>query len=91
MNRRAGEWPLVVLLTPLLVLILAPFAWLIVSSLKSAGEIVIADPFSLPADLMWRNYVEAWQVGGFGDLIGNSLINLVGVIVLMLAVCAPGG
>ncbi len=85
------ELPIIAALTPILALVLAPFAWLIVSSFKSPREISIADPFDFPEQLMWQNYVEAWQVGGFGDLIGNSLINLVGVIALTLIVCAPGG
>lgn len=91
MIRSRREWPVAAALAPFLALVLAPFAWLIVSSLKSGGEIAVADPFALPKDLMWRNYVEAWQIGGFGDLIWNSLINLVGVIALTLLVCAPGG
>jgi raffinose/stachyose/melibiose transport system permease protein len=91
MSTRTRELPAVMALTPVAVLILAPFVWLIVSSLKTEAEIGMADPFSWPADLMWRNYADAWSIGGFGDLAGNSLMNLVGVVALTLVTCAPAG
>jgi raffinose/stachyose/melibiose transport system permease protein len=75
----------------LFLLILGPFAWLVMSSLKTEGEIGQADPFSLPAAAMWQNYVDAWQIGGFGELLANSLLNLAGVVALTLAICAPAG
>ena len=91
MSERNREWPTVLALAPVLVLILAPFVWLIVSSLKTEAEIGRADPFEWPADLMWRNYQDAWQIGGFGELLGNSFINLIGVVALTLVTCAPAG
>lgn len=91
MTHRSREWPTALLLLPVLLLLLAPFAWLIVSSLKTEAEIGMADPFSWPGDLMWRNYLDAWKIGGFGGLVGNSLINLAGVVALTLVTCAPAG
>lgn len=91
MNRRNREWPIALALAPVLVLVLAPFAWLIVSSLKTEAEIGQGDPFQWPADLMWRNYADAWRIGGFAELVGNSLMNLAGVVALTLATCAPAG
>jgi len=88
---RKREWPFVLALTPLALLILGPFAWLIMSSLKSEAEISRADPFSVPANAMWQNYVDAWQIGGFGTLFVNSLVNVVAVVILTLSVCAPAG
>jgi raffinose/stachyose/melibiose transport system permease protein len=85
------EWPLVLALMPALLIILGPFLWLILSSLKSPAEIATAEPFTFPEKLMWQNYVDAWNIGSFGDLIGNSLINLAGVILLTLLICAPAG
>ncbi|WP_105385447.1 carbohydrate ABC transporter permease [Neorhizobium alkalisoli] len=91
MTMHKREWPTVVALAPVLLLVLAPFAWLIVSSLKSEIEIGQADPLSLPANLMWRNYQDAWQIGGFSELIGNSFLNLAGVVALTLLTCTPAG
>ncbi len=91
MNARNREWPMALALAPVMALILAPFAWLIVSSLKTEAEIGMANPFSWPGNLMWRNYLDAWQIGGFGELVGNSLLNLAGVVALTLLTCAPAG
>jgi raffinose/stachyose/melibiose transport system permease protein len=91
MNQRYREWPIALALVPVLALVLAPFAWLMVSSLKTEAEIGQGDPLQWPADLIWRNYADAWRIGGFGELIGNSLMNLGGVVALTLATCAPAG
>ena len=91
MNALRREWPLYVGLTPITFLIVAPFLWLIVSSLKTEAEIGRGDPFSMPDMLMWQNYADAWNIGGFGDLIGNSLFNVVGVVGLVLVTCIPAG
>jgi raffinose/stachyose/melibiose transport system permease protein len=74
-----------------LAFVLAPFLWLMVASLKTEMEIAGADPFALPRSLMWANFRDAWVIGGFGGLIANSLINVVMVVALTLAVCAPAG
>lgn len=78
------------LVVPLAV-VLAPFFWLLLSSLKSEIEIAGANPFAPPDRLIWSNYADAWQIGGFGTLIVNSLVNVTAVVLLTLAVCAPAG
>jgi raffinose/stachyose/melibiose transport system permease protein len=89
-RRRSGRWRALGLLPPLAFL-LGPFLWLLASSLKTEAEIATADPFSAPDRLMWVNYVDAWQIGSFGELILNSLANVAAVVVLMILVCAPAG
>lgn len=89
-RRRSQRWLALGLLPPL-ALILGPFLWLILSSLKTEPEIATGDPFTAPDTLMWVNYLDAWQIGSFGALIGNSLLNVVAVVLLMLLVCAPAG
>jgi len=91
MSARKPEWPTALALLPAFALILGPFAWLLMSSLKTEAEIGQANPFAPPADLMWQNYLDAWQIGGFGELIANSLINLAAVVALTLITCAPAG
>jgi raffinose/stachyose/melibiose transport system permease protein len=90
-RRKPSELPAVLMLLPVLAVIVGPFLWLIVSSLKTEREIGRGDPFSFPAQLMWQNYIDAWNIGNFGSLIGNSLINVLGVVTLTLVVCAPAG
>ena len=89
-RRRSGRWRALGLLPPLAFL-LGPFLWLLASSLKTEAEIATADPFAAPDRLMWVNYVDAWQIGSFGELILNSLANVAAVVVLMILVCAPAG
>lgn len=85
------EWPTLLAIVPATLIILGPFIWLITSSLKTEAEIGVGNPFALPKNLMWQNYVDAWNVGGFADLIGNSLLNVVAVVTLMLLTCVPAG
>jgi raffinose/stachyose/melibiose transport system permease protein len=85
------ELTMILALAPVIVLVLGPFLWLIASSLKTEAEIGGGDPFALPKSLMWQNYADAWQIGAFGDLIGNSLLNVAGVVALSLIVCVPAG
>lgn len=91
MSRRKSEWPAALALVPILALVLGPFLWLLASSLKSEAEIGQANPFAMPKRAMWQNYIDAWQIGGFGDLLANSLLNLAGVVALTLVTCAPAG
>ncbi len=88
---RAHDYRIAAGLVLPLAFILAPFLWLVISSLKTEAEIAAADPFAFPERLMWENYLAAWKIGGFGDLIANSLINVTGVVLLTVAVCAPAG
>jgi len=90
-RRKPSELPFVLLLLPVAAVIVGPFLWLIVSSLKTEAEIGRGEPFSFPANLMWQNYADAWNIGNFGSLIGNSLINVAGVLALTLLICVPAG
>ncbi|MFU1717854.1 carbohydrate ABC transporter permease, partial [Bacillus amyloliquefaciens] len=80
MSVACKDWRVLALLAPATLVIMAPFLWLITSSLKTEAEIGAGNPFALPNRLMWQNYVDAWNVGGFADLIGNSLMNVAGVV-----------
>ena len=56
-----------------LVFNLAIFAWMLLSSLKSDGE-VFADPWGLPDDWRFDNYSRAWQDSDLGTAVINSLL-----------------
>lgn len=90
-RHKPSELTAVLLLLPVVAVIVGPFLWLIVSSLKTEREIGRGEPFSFPAELMWQNYIDAWTVGNFGSLIGNSLINVAMVLALTLLICVPAG
>lgn len=50
-----------------------PLLWLALSSFKSTNEFRM-NMLGLPQVWTFRNYIEAWRIGEFGKLIGNSVI-----------------
>jgi raffinose/stachyose/melibiose transport system permease protein len=88
--RIAKMLPSAVLILPL-TFVLGPFVWLLISSLKTNAEIATGLPYALPKVWRWTNYLEAWQIGGFGQLMLNSFINAAGVVTLTLLVTVPAG
>ena len=82
---RGGLW-LVLALFSLVTLV--PFAWIVLTSLKSPAEIVANGPIALPSALRWQNYPKAWIGGRFGTYYVNSIVvaaaTIAGVSVLSL-------
>lgn len=78
-----------ILLLVWVVVTLYPTVWVLISSLKSNGEI-LGSPFTLPATPQFQNYLSAWTSFGdkatLGTFIVNSLIVSVISIVLILMV-----
>ncbi|MFF7994265.1 carbohydrate ABC transporter permease [Kitasatospora xanthocidica] len=62
--------------------------WMIATSLRSTEEI-FDDPVGLPAHIQWNNYLRAWQTGGFGPALLNSLTVSIGSAAITVAVAAP--
>ena len=52
---------------------IAPLVWLVISSLKTNGELMGA-PLALPKTLQFQNYKNAFEVSGLGRLFLNSII-----------------
>lgn len=59
------------------VMVIFPFIWMIVTALKTDGEI-IASPWDLPASLQWDNFQRAWTDARIGRFFVNTLIVLAG-------------
>ncbi len=51
-----------------------PLLWMVLSSFKSASEIVTLDLKVLPEDWSWTNYAEAFKTAPFGRFFLNSVI-----------------
>ncbi len=51
-----------------------PLVWLIVTSLRPAGEFASGNSFGLPSSLTLDNYVRAFEMADLGRFILNSLI-----------------
>lgn len=71
------------------VLMVAPFIWMVLTALKSNGEV---SSFSwLPSNFYWSNFGEAFQAAPFLQYFTNSLILTVGETVLTLVFCTMAG
>lgn len=74
-DSRAAErrgLPLHLLLTILSLLMIAPFVWMVLASLKTLPE--VAREAWLPEDAQWGNYAEVFRVIPFLRFLGNSLL-----------------
>jgi ABC-type glycerol-3-phosphate transport system permease component len=79
-TRRAPDEALRYLLLILfLLLFLVPLLWVWLSALKTAQEIG-RNPFGLPSEWRWGNFVEAWNTGRFGHYLGNSAIYCAAIV-----------
>ena len=64
-------------------IVLFPFYWMIISSLKSTMEYRLNVPTFWPREFMFSNYVEAFTTGSLGRLFYNTLI--VGLVSTILS------
>ncbi|WP_370462257.1 carbohydrate ABC transporter permease [Phyllobacterium sp. SYP-B3895] len=60
-----------ILLSPIVVVILFPYAVMTISSLKSATEVLT--PNWWPTELHWQNFPEMWRTSGIAPALANSL------------------
>jgi raffinose/stachyose/melibiose transport system permease protein len=65
----------VTLLVALIVLVqVYPLMWVLLTSLRPAGEFAAGNPFSLPSELTLENYRRAWEMAPLPRFILNSLV-----------------
>jgi ABC-type glycerol-3-phosphate transport system permease component len=60
------------LMTLLSLGMVAPFAWMVLTSLKTLGE--VGDPAWLPKHYLWGNYLEVFSVIPFLRFVANSVV-----------------
>ncbi|MBR5173442.1 MAG: carbohydrate ABC transporter permease, partial [Clostridia bacterium] len=65
------------------VVVLFPFYWMIISSLKTLAEYKLSVPTFWPKEVMWGNYAEAFTAANLGTLFKNTLF--VGVVSTILS------
>ncbi len=63
--------------------VLFPFYWMIISSLKTQSEYMLAVPTLFPREVMWTNYVAAFNTANLGRLFLNTLY--VGIVSTILS------
>ncbi len=64
-------------------IVLFPFYWMIISSLKSLNEYRESVPTFWPRQIIWHNYADAFSTANLGKLFANTLI--VGLISTILS------
>jgi multiple sugar transport system permease protein len=52
---------------------IAPFLWMVVTSLKTRAEVFGSSPLDLPTGAHFDNYLRMWEALPFGLFFGNSL------------------
>ncbi len=65
------------------VIIIFPFYWMLISSVKSISEYRLSVPTLFPREILWSNYVEAFNQASLGRLFMNTLY--VGVVSTLLS------
>ena len=71
------------LLSPLIVLILFPFAVMLITALKPQTEVL--NPTWWPSDVRWRNFIDMWDAAKFGPALVNSLyVSIVSTLLALL-------
>ena len=64
-------------------IIVFPFYWMIISSLKSTVEYRLPVPTLFPKEILWSNYAEAFTAANLGRLFVNTII--VGLVSTILS------
>lgn len=89
-RKRIQVTPLRVVLTIVFVLLAAvvlyPLVWMMISGFKTNAEF-FGDPWGLPGEWRWGNYLQAWEYGVVHYII-NSVAVTVGSIILVTLVSA---
>lgn len=76
-------------LSPLLVLVLFPFALMISTALKPAEEVLLYPPRWIPRHVDWHSFAAMWQAADFGTAVVNSLGISIAATALALSVSVP--
>ncbi len=64
-------------------IVLFPFYWMIISSLKSMDEYYLTVPTIIPKTVVWKNYIDAFSTANIGTLFKNTVF--VGVVSTILS------
>ena len=88
---RPGRIVLHAVLIVLSLLMVAPFVWMVLTSLKSHAEVMSYPPTILPSVWQWVNYPDALAFAPFGTYFRNSLVIAVSHTVINVVLAAMAG
>ena len=89
--RRLPFSPWHLLLIPATIVLIFPFAWLIVTSVQTPAEALHFPPILIPHKLDFGNYPQALQAAPFGRFFLNSAVVAVTTVISNLALCSLAG
>ena len=78
-------------ITSLLIFVLFPFYWMLVTSLKYETDVHTPNPSLLPNRIRWSNYLDIWEVVPMGEYFKNSTIISLGTMVFATVVATLAG
>lgn len=70
---------------------LLSFLWVGAMSFKSSAEIMTSSPWTPPAAINWKNYLDAWTVGRIGGYMLNSVLVTSVSTILALVIASMSG
>lgn len=66
------------------VVIAAPFAWMMSTSLKALPDVYRFPPQWIPSPIQWDNYPAAWRAAPFGRFFFNSVVVTFSIVAIQL-------
>ena len=75
-----------ILAVSITLLMLFPIYWMVITSLKTSDELLLAVPTLWPKVFKWSNYTEALKMAPFGLYIFNTIIMTAGIMFLQLSI-----
>lgn len=75
-------------LIALAVSIVVPVAWVFMASVKQNSEFY-GNPWALPAEIYWQNFVDAWNSAKMGDYMLNSVFVTALSLIILLVTALP--
>ncbi|MCB1834172.1 MAG: carbohydrate ABC transporter permease [Geminicoccaceae bacterium] len=91
MNKLARSLIYWIVMLPLVIVILFPYAVMVSTALKPRDEIFVFDPTWIPQTIRLQNFVDMWTEIGFGQALVNSLLVSGTSVILCLAAAIPAG
>jgi multiple sugar transport system permease protein len=90
-RRRLPFSPWHLVLIPATIVLIFPFAWLLITSLETPAEALHFPPILVPHKLDFGNYPQALQAAPFGRFFINSAVVAVSTVACNLVLCALAG
>jgi len=67
---------------------LVPFIMIVITALRTQGDLISNGVFALPNRIAWENFARAWQIGNFSTYFRNSSLLIVFKVPLGILVSA---